>query len=88
MADQDQAVDTDCSGRPYRVPTAKESRGFPSCHNLRTTVSSLAGRAQGSILIDTLSGNWLPAWKLKRSTKQVAHVVGLTAVPPRSRVVV
>ena len=25
------------------------------------------------ILIDTLIGNWLPAWKLKRSTKQVAH---------------
>lgn len=25
------------------------------------------------ILIDTLIGTWLPAWKLKRSTKQVAH---------------
>ena len=25
------------------------------------------------ILIDTLIGNWLPAWKLKRATKQVAH---------------
>ena len=25
------------------------------------------------ILIDTLIGTWLPAWKLKRATKQVAH---------------
>jgi len=25
------------------------------------------------ILIDTLLGSWLPAWKLKRATKQVAH---------------
>jgi predicted AAA+ superfamily ATPase len=25
------------------------------------------------ILVDTLLGSWLPAWKLKRSTKQVAH---------------
>lgn len=25
------------------------------------------------ILIDTLMGHWLPAWKLKRATKQVAH---------------
>jgi len=26
-----------------------------------------------AILIDTLLGSWLPAWKLKRATKQVAH---------------
>jgi predicted AAA+ superfamily ATPase len=25
------------------------------------------------VLIDTLIGSWLPAWKLKRATKQVAH---------------
>ena len=25
------------------------------------------------ILVDTLLGSWLPAWKLKRATKQVAH---------------
>ena len=25
------------------------------------------------ILIDTLIGTWLPAWKLKRATKQIAH---------------
>lgn len=25
------------------------------------------------ILVDTLIGSWLPAWKLKRSTKQVVH---------------
>ena len=25
------------------------------------------------ILIDTLMGSWLPAWKLKRATKQTAH---------------
>jgi len=29
MADQDQAVDTDYSGRPYRVPTAKEIKRLP-----------------------------------------------------------
>jgi predicted AAA+ superfamily ATPase len=25
------------------------------------------------ILVDTLLGSWLPAWKLKRATKQVSH---------------
>ena len=29
MADQDQAVDTDYSGRPYRVPTAEEILASP-----------------------------------------------------------
>ncbi len=34
----------------------------------RTTVQGFF-----EILIDTLMGYWLPAWKLKRSTKQIAH---------------
>lgn len=47
-----------------------------------TNVSSIARDAQVSrqtvqgyfdILIDTLIGFWLPPWKLKRSTKQIAH---------------
>ncbi|MFM8635706.1 MAG: hypothetical protein ACKOEX_13010 [Planctomycetia bacterium] len=25
------------------------------------------------IIVDTLLGAWLPAWKLKRATKQVSH---------------
>jgi len=34
----------------------------------RTTVQNYF-----EILVDTLIGYWLPAWKLKRSTKQVSH---------------
>ena len=36
MADQDQAVDTDYSGRPYRVPTAEEILASPSRRIART----------------------------------------------------
>ena len=47
-----------------------------------TNVSNIARDAQVArqtvqgyfeILVDTLIGFWLPAWKLKRATKQVAH---------------
>ncbi|MCK4516428.1 MAG: DUF4143 domain-containing protein, partial [Spirochaetaceae bacterium] len=34
----------------------------------RTTVQNYFG-----ILVDTLIGYWVPAWKLKRSTKQISH---------------
>lgn len=51
-------------------------------NGLITNVSAIARDAAVSrqtvqnyfdILVDTLLGNWLPAWKLKRATKQVAH---------------
>ena len=54
-------------------PLPRKSRGFPHAAISVRLWSSLAGRAQGRILIDTLIGTWLPAWKLKRATKQVAH---------------
>lgn len=47
-----------------------------------TNVSNIARDAQVArqtvegyfeILVDTLIGSWLPAWKLRRATKQVAH---------------
>ncbi|MBT3274833.1 MAG: DUF4143 domain-containing protein [Spirochaetales bacterium] len=47
-----------------------------------TNVSNIARDAQVArqtvqgyfeILVDTLVGFWLPAWKLKRATKQIAH---------------
>lgn len=47
-----------------------------------TNVSNIARDAEVSrqtvqgyfeVLIDTLMGSWLPAWKLKRATKQVCH---------------
>ena len=52
-------------------------------HNGQTTNASAIAKAVGvrretvrshfDILVDTLLGCWLPAWKLKSATKQVAH---------------
>ena len=82
MADQDQAVDTDYSGRPYRVPTAKEIRRLPlmseSPYDCAADLPDgrTALRTAGSRYYVARDDGW-PDWD------QPVHVPGLSAEPPR-----
>ena len=82
MADQDQAVDTDYSGRPYRVPTAKEIKRLPlmseSPYDFAVDLPDgrTALRTAGSRYYVARDDGW-PDWD------QPVHVPGLSAEPPR-----
>ena len=83
MADQDQAVDTDYSGRPYRPPSAEKMRGdgLPSHSPYDIRVAALP---DGRGVIDTGDDRYYvakddgwPDWD------QPVHIPGLSPEPPR-----
>ena len=82
MADQDQAVDTDYSGRPYRVPTAKEIKRLPLMPQSPYDCGAVlpdgrtAVRTAGSRYYVVKGDGW-PDWD------QPVHVPGLSREPPR-----
>ena len=82
MADQDQAVDTDYSGRPYRLPSTEEilEAGLPS----HSPYDMLVGLPDGRAAVYTGEGRYYlrkddgwPDWD------QPVHIPGLSTEPPR-----
>ena len=81
MADQDQAVDTDYSGRPYRLPTTEEVLEAPLLDN---PYDILVAFSDGRTALYTGDGRYhlakddgWPDWD------QPVHIPGLSPEPPR-----
>ena len=82
MADQDQAVDTDYSGRPYRVPTAKEIKRLPLMPQSPYDRGVVLPDGRRAVSVDdgryyiVKDGGW-PDWDAP------VYVPGLSPEPPR-----
>ena len=81
MADQDQAVDTDYSGRPYRLPTTEEILELPLSESPYDIVISLPGGRRAAFTGDdryhVVGDDGWPDWD------QPVHIPGLSPEPPR-----
>lgn len=82
MADQDQAVDTDYSGRPYRLPTTEEILELPLPPDSPFDIMAFSpdGRRAALTADDRyyiVGDDGWPDWD------QPVHIPGLSPEPPR-----